>query len=1258
MIYCMDKKIVKPRVSRSFDVCYLLTGKILTAFLTASIITVLAISSDSFAQEKSDLIRQSMEDVARKSNGCLTCHNGVEKMHNTLASRAVKLGCTDCHGGDARAKTIDGGHITPKYPEKWKSSRNPERSYTLLNEESREFIRFVNPGDLRVADEACGQCHATEVRNVRKSMMTTSTLLWGGAAYNNGIVSNKVYVFGESYSQDGEPQQINTVPAPDSTEIVNKGILPFVVPLPRWEITQLGNIFRTFERGGKIPRINASEIGIPNPLDEPGKPDMKLGDRGLGTQLRISSPVLNLHKTRLNDPHLSFLGTNDQPGDYRSSGCTACHVVYANDRSPVHSGPYSKYGNLGFTATQDTTIKRGEEAHPIKHEFTLSIPSSQCMVCHMHQPNAFLNTYYGFQVWDYETDGEMMYPDEQLYLSSEEVFERLDKNPEEAVLRGRWGEPEFLRNVAELNPKLKKSQFADYHGHGWIFRAVFKKDRKGNLLDEDGKIIPWASEHKLHGVVPIEGVEQPDCGQACETAQKAVHLKDIHLEKGMHCVDCHFEQDNHGDGKLRGEFHNAVEIRCQDCHGSVDSYATFKTSNVAATDGGLDMRQLSTPFGDARFEMIGSTRIQRSMLVDTLEWEISQVKASLDESSPEYSPKSRAAKLTAVGGGMWEASMPVSELAHSEAKMECQSCHTSWITNCFGCHLPQQANWKKKMNHFEGSKSRNWTTYNPQVVRDDGFMLCKNASTRDNKITTARSSSALILSSRNANREQVYLQQPPISAPGYSSQAFNPHFAHTVRKAETRKCSDCHISERNDNNAWMAQVLLHGTNFVNFMGRYVYVATGEDGFEAVRVTEVDEPQAVIGSYLHKLAYPDYYNKHQSSALELETAYHHGGADIRTVQLRGEYVYTANGADGFRVYDVANIDNKGFSERIVSAPVSPLGQDTQVKTRYATAVALPTNMPVDAGRKAALENPYNQEKPLHPLYSYAYVTDKYEGLILVDVMNLADGDPRNNFLKRNLTFNPDGALNGAVNLAVAGYYVYVLCDAGLVIVDIEEPLAPRIVAKVEDLKNPTAIGIQFRYAFVVDEEGVKVIDITFPTRPQLLEGSFVSLDEAYDIYCARTYAYVAAGKQGLAIVDIEKPDSIFVDQMFDADGRMTDTRGVKVASTNASLYAYVADGKNGLKVLQLTSPQTPGHLGFSPRPAPKLIAWHKTHGSAIAISKGLDRDRAVDETGNQVSIFGRIGSGPLNLQEQRRLYLRDGEVYRVSDTGSVSRIAEK
>ena len=148
--------------------------------------------------------------------------------------------------------------------------------------------------------------------------------------------------------------------------------------------------------------------------------------------------------------------------------------------------------------------------------------------------------------------------------------------------------------------------------------------------------------------------------------------------------------------------------------------------------------------------------------------------------------------------------------------------------------------------------------------------------------------------------------------------------------------------------------------------------------------------------------------------------------------------------------------------------------------------------------------------------------------------------------------------------------------------------------------------------------------------------------------ARTYAYVAAGTQGLAIIDVENPEAMKNDQVFTAKGQINDARDVKVAATNASIFAYVADGKNGLRVIQLTSPEMPTYLGFSPRPLPKLIATHKTHGEALAVSKGLDRDRAVDESGNQVSVFGRLGSRPFTLAEQQRLYLRDGKIWTVSE----------
>ena len=97
-----------------------------------------------------------------------------------------------------------------------------------------------------------------------------------------------------------------------------------------------------------------------------GRPDLKQSNRGMATGLRVAIPVLNIHKSRLNDPFLYLMGTNDQPGDYRSSGCASCHVIYANDREPRHSSSFAKCGRDGQTITADPTINRlreGQERH-------------------------------------------------------------------------------------------------------------------------------------------------------------------------------------------------------------------------------------------------------------------------------------------------------------------------------------------------------------------------------------------------------------------------------------------------------------------------------------------------------------------------------------------------------------------------------------------------------------------------------------------------------------------------------------------------------------------------------------------------------------------------------------------------------------------------------------------------------------------------------------------------------------------------------
>ncbi len=115
--------------------------------------------------------------------------------------------------------------------------------------------------------------------------------------------------------------------------------------------------------------------------------------------------------------------------------------------------------------------------------------------------------------------------------------------------------------------------------------------------------------------------------------------------------------------------------------------------------------------------------------------------------------------------------------------------------------------------------------------------------------------------------------------------------------------------------------------------------------------------------------------------------------------------------------------------------------------------------------------------------------------------------------------------------------------------------------------------------------------------------------------------------------------------------MNDVRDVQLSITNASLFAMVADGVNGMRVVQLTGPHLPNNDGYSPRPMPCLIATYPypRGGRALSISRGVDRDRAVDESGNQLSVFGRIGARPLNAEEASRMFrTRNGQLWFTSD----------
>ncbi len=113
-----------------------------------------------------DLRQQTPEEALGKSYGCMQCHQGVGDMHD---KPTVHWAAAIATAAIPARTTKECAHVHPRFPDAWPSSANPVRSYTLLNHESPEFIRFVNPGDLRVAHISCGACHAKEVLQVARA---------------------------------------------------------------------------------------------------------------------------------------------------------------------------------------------------------------------------------------------------------------------------------------------------------------------------------------------------------------------------------------------------------------------------------------------------------------------------------------------------------------------------------------------------------------------------------------------------------------------------------------------------------------------------------------------------------------------------------------------------------------------------------------------------------------------------------------------------------------------------------------------------------------------------------------------------------------------------------------------------------------------------------------------------------------------------------------------------------------------------------
>ena len=155
---------------------------------------------------------------------------------------------------------------------------------------------------------------------------------------------------------------------------------------------------------------------------------------------------------------------------------------------------------------------------------------------------------------------------------------------------------------------------------------------------------------------------------------------DIHLQKGLQCIDCHTSIDVHGDGNIYPTTLHQVEIQCADCHGTPKKYpwelpVGYGTPVVLEGERGTfdDNRKqyMLTSRGNpkAKLERRGDKAILTG-LFDEKEHEVPLLKEK-ELNNTWKTDQGRVAMAT---------------VSQHLDKVECYACHSSWAPQCYGCH--------------------------------------------------------------------------------------------------------------------------------------------------------------------------------------------------------------------------------------------------------------------------------------------------------------------------------------------------------------------------------------------------------------------------------------------------------------------------------------------------------------------------------------------------------------------------------------------
>ncbi|MFW9993353.1 MAG: LVIVD repeat-containing protein [Candidatus Odinarchaeota archaeon] len=150
------------------------------------------------------------------------------------------------------------------------------------------------------------------------------------------------------------------------------------------------------------------------------------------------------------------------------------------------------------------------------------------------------------------------------------------------------------------------------------------------------------------------------------------------------------------------------------------------------------------------------------------------------------------------------------------------------------------------------------------------------------------------------------------------------------------------------------------------------------------------------------------------------------------------------------------------------------------------------------------------------------------------------------------------------------HAFVTDNDGVTILDISEPSRSRKVGRLALADGAFGVCLENNLLYIAaDEEGFAIADISDVTNPVTL-GEYFTGGSAYEVAVEGSYAYVSVLNSGLQVLNISNPESITKMGELGNLGRGDDVE----AHQGLVYFGDGSGGSSGLKIVDVSDPSTP------------------------------------------------------------------------------------